>query len=74
MKSNVDVSDKQNERLGHSKAYSCLKIAFKWMEQQKEFSATQLMLMRHISHVPAKKKLTSFKQKRTADYIEYDTN
>ncbi|KRZ14930.1 hypothetical protein T11_2582 [Trichinella zimbabwensis] len=59
----VDVSDKPNEG-------PCLKVSFNWLEQQKEFSATQLMLMRHIRDVAAQKKLSSFKPKIT----EYDTN
>ncbi|KRZ04029.1 hypothetical protein T11_4857 [Trichinella zimbabwensis] len=62
-----------NELLSHSEAHSCLKVAFKWMEQQKEFSATQLMLMTHIWDVAAKK-LSSFKQKLFTYYIEYDAN
>ncbi|KRZ79576.1 hypothetical protein T10_13650, partial [Trichinella papuae] len=68
----VDVSDKPNEGLSHSEAYSCLIVGLKWMEKQKEFSATQLMLMRHHRDITAQKKLSSFKQKFIADYIEYD--
>ncbi|KRX88757.1 hypothetical protein T4E_1394, partial [Trichinella pseudospiralis] len=40
-------------------------------EQQKEFSATQLMLIRHIRNVIAQKKLSLFKQQLITDYIEY---
>ncbi|KRX18500.1 Jerky -like protein-like [Trichinella nelsoni] len=42
-----DMSDKPNERLCHSEAYSSFKFGLKWMEQQKEFSAAQLMVVRH---------------------------
>ncbi|KRZ03268.1 hypothetical protein T11_4891 [Trichinella zimbabwensis] len=65
----VDVSDKPNEGPSHSEAYSCLTVGLKWMEKQKEFSATQLMLMRQTGDVVAKNKLSSFKY-----YIEYDSN
>ncbi|KRZ14513.1 Jerky -like protein-like [Trichinella zimbabwensis] len=68
-----NVSDKANELLSHLEAHSCLKVAFKWMEQQKESSASQLMLMSRIWDVAAKK-LSSFKQKLIANYIEYDAN
>ncbi|KRY38986.1 Jerky -like protein-like [Trichinella spiralis] len=44
----IDMSDKPDEGTSHSEAYSCANILFNWMEQQKEFSTTQLMLMRHI--------------------------
>ncbi|KRY41663.1 Jerky -like protein-like [Trichinella spiralis] len=37
-----DMSDKSNERLIHSEAYSFFKFSLKWMEQQKEFNAAQL--------------------------------
>ncbi|KRY20747.1 hypothetical protein T12_15451 [Trichinella patagoniensis] len=56
------VEEDENEVPSHSEAYSCLKVGLKWMEQQKEFSATQLMLMRHICDVAARK-LSWFKQK-----------
>ncbi|KRZ77634.1 hypothetical protein T10_8732 [Trichinella papuae] len=42
----VGVSDEPNEG-------PCFKVSFNWLEQQKEFSATQLMLMRHIRNVAA---------------------
>ncbi|KRX56873.1 Indoleamine 2,3-dioxygenase 1, partial [Trichinella sp. T9] len=42
-----DESDKLNERLCHSEAYSSFKFGLKWMEQQKEFSAAQLMNRLH---------------------------
>ncbi|KRZ05177.1 hypothetical protein T11_5140 [Trichinella zimbabwensis] len=71
---NVDVSDKPNEGPSHSEAYFCLTVGLKWMEKQKEFSATQLMLMRQIGDVAAQNKLSSFKQKLITDYIEYDSN
>ncbi|KRY43055.1 hypothetical protein T01_9276 [Trichinella spiralis] len=38
----VDVTDKPNEDLSHSKTYYCFEVTFKWMEQPKEFSATHL--------------------------------
>ncbi|KRZ62286.1 Jerky -like protein-like [Trichinella nativa] len=44
----IDASDKPDEGTSHSEAYSCANVLFNWMEQQKEFSTTQLMLMRHI--------------------------
>ncbi|KRY56719.1 hypothetical protein T03_9627 [Trichinella britovi] len=65
---NVDVRDKPNEVLSHSKTYSCLEVTFKWMEQQKEFSATHLMLMKLMCDAAAQKKLSSFKKND-----EYDT-
>ncbi|KRZ67850.1 hypothetical protein T10_7112 [Trichinella papuae] len=40
-----DMSDKPDEDMSHSEAYFCPEVGLKWMEQQKEFSATQLMLM-----------------------------
>ncbi|KRX20019.1 hypothetical protein T07_6481 [Trichinella nelsoni] len=54
-----DESDKPNERLCHSEAYSSFKFGLKLMEQQKEFSAAQLMIVRHIRDVAAQKKLSS---------------
>ncbi|KRX58059.1 Tigger transposable element-derived protein 2 [Trichinella sp. T9] len=54
-----EASDKPNEEL----SYSSLKFGLKWMEQQKKFSTTGLMLMRHIRDVTAQKLLSSFKQK-----------
>ncbi|XP_003377696.1 putative Trp operon transcriptional repressor [Trichinella spiralis] len=54
-----DVSYKPNEELSHSS----FKFGLKWMEQQKKFSTTGLMLMRHIRDVTAQKLLSSFKQK-----------
>ncbi|KRY46002.1 hypothetical protein T03_5256 [Trichinella britovi] len=68
---NVHVSDKPNEGLSHSKAHSCHKATFKWMELQK---AAPLTLIRHIHDVAAQNKLSSFKQKLITDYIEYDSN
>ncbi|KRZ88755.1 hypothetical protein T08_16800 [Trichinella sp. T8] len=65
---NVDVRDKPNEVLSDSKTYSCLEVTFKWMEQQKEFSATHLMLMKLMCDAAAQKKLSSFKKND-----EYDT-
>ncbi|KRX64975.1 hypothetical protein T09_156 [Trichinella sp. T9] len=65
---NVDVRDKPNEVLSHSKTYSCFEVTFKWMEQQKEFSATHLMLMKLMCDAAAQKKLSSFKKND-----EYDT-
>ncbi|KRX71828.1 hypothetical protein T02_1132 [Trichinella nativa] len=57
---NGDVSDKLNEEgLSHSEAYFSFKLGFKWREQLKEFSATQLMLVRRIRSVSAQKKLSS---------------
>ncbi|KRX47333.1 hypothetical protein T05_572 [Trichinella murrelli] len=56
------VEEDENEVPSHSEAYSCFKVGLKWMEQQKEFSATQLMIMRHICDVAARK-LSWFKQK-----------
>ncbi|KRY23867.1 Tigger transposable element-derived protein 2 [Trichinella patagoniensis] len=54
-----EASDKPNEEL----SYSYFKFDLKWMEQQKKFSTTGLMLMRHIRDVTAQKLLSSFKQK-----------
>ncbi|KRX15962.1 hypothetical protein T07_7464, partial [Trichinella nelsoni] len=54
-----EASDKPNEEL----SYSSFKFGLKWMEQQKKFSTTGLMLMRHIRDVTAQKLLSSFKQK-----------
>ncbi|KRX61669.1 hypothetical protein T09_6105 [Trichinella sp. T9] len=68
---NVHVSDKPNEGLSHSKAHSCHKATFKWMELQK---AAPLTLIRHIHDVAAQNKLSSFKKKLITDYIEYDSN
>ncbi|KRY53339.1 hypothetical protein T03_15374 [Trichinella britovi] len=56
------VEEDENEVPSHSEAYSCFKVGLKWMEQQKKFSATQLMIMRHICDVAARK-LSWFKQK-----------
>ncbi|KRZ66952.1 hypothetical protein T10_10916, partial [Trichinella papuae] len=69
----VDESDKSDEGPNHSEAYSCAKVLFNWMEQQNEFSATELMVIRHICDIAAQKKLSSSKQKLITDYIEYDT-
>ncbi|KRX45974.1 hypothetical protein T05_11652 [Trichinella murrelli] len=68
-----DESDKLNERLCHSEAYSSFKFGLKWMEQQKEFSAAQLMVVRHIRDVAAQNKLSSLKQRLIADFIKSDT-
>ncbi|KRX75060.1 N-acetyltransferase 6 [Trichinella sp. T6] len=68
-----DESDKPNERLCHSEAYSSFKFGLKWMEQQKEFSAAQLMVVRHIRDVAAQNKLSSLKQRLIADFIKSDT-
>ncbi|KRX83598.1 hypothetical protein T06_6846 [Trichinella sp. T6] len=54
-----EASDKPNEEL----SYSSSKFGLKWMEQQKKFSTTGLMPMRHIRDVTAQKLLSSFKQK-----------
>ncbi|KRY83591.1 hypothetical protein T4D_12537 [Trichinella pseudospiralis] len=59
-KEDIDKSDKANEELSHSKAYSCFKIG---LEQQKEFSTTELMLTRHIRNVAELKSLSRSKQK-----------
>ncbi|KRX68250.1 hypothetical protein T09_6798 [Trichinella sp. T9] len=56
------MEEDENEVPSHSEAYSCFKVGLKWMEQQKKFSATQLMIMRHICDVAARK-LSWFKQK-----------
>ncbi|KRY25008.1 hypothetical protein T01_2234, partial [Trichinella spiralis] len=69
-----DMSDKPNERLCHSEAYSSFKFGLKWMEQQKELSAAQLMVVRHIRDVAAQKKLSSLKQRLIADFIKSNTN
>ncbi|KRY83800.1 hypothetical protein T4D_11607 [Trichinella pseudospiralis] len=66
----VDVSDKPDKDVSHLEAYFCSEVGLKWMKQQKEFSATQLM--RHIRNVAAQKKLSSFKQKLITDYMEYN--
>ncbi|KRX69596.1 hypothetical protein T06_6400 [Trichinella sp. T6] len=58
-----------DEGTSHSEAYSCATVLFNWMQQQKEFSATQLMLMRNIRDVAAQKKLSSLKQKLITDFI-----
>ncbi|KRY48390.1 Jerky protein [Trichinella britovi] len=71
-KDESDMPDKPTERLSHSEAYSCLKFSLQWMEQQNEFSATQLMVVRHICDIAAQKKLSSLKQKLITDFIEYD--
>ncbi|XP_003381063.1 conserved hypothetical protein [Trichinella spiralis] len=66
-----DVSDKPNEKgLSHSEAYFSFKLGFKWREQLKEFSATQLMLVRRIRDVSAQKKLSSLKQKLITDFYK----
>ncbi|KRX48849.1 hypothetical protein T05_8896 [Trichinella murrelli] len=65
---NSGKRDKPNEVLSHSKTYSCLEVTFKWMEQQKEFSATHLMLIKLMCDAAAQKKLSSFKKND-----EYDT-
>ncbi|KRX35568.1 hypothetical protein T03_4820 [Trichinella britovi] len=68
---NGDVSDKLNEEgLSHSEAYFSFKLGFKWREQLKEFSATQLMLVRRIRGVSAQKKLSSLKQKLITDFYK----
>ncbi|KRZ17133.1 Jerky -like protein-like [Trichinella zimbabwensis] len=46
----------------HSEAYSCAKVFFNWMEQQNEFSATELMVVRHICDIAAQKKLYDTRQ------------
>ncbi|KRZ17584.1 hypothetical protein T11_17525 [Trichinella zimbabwensis] len=66
----VDVSDKPNKGPSHSEAYSCLMVGLKWMEQQKEFSATQLMLMRHHNDITYCTEEATFIQTKT---VEYDT-
>ncbi|KRX93375.1 hypothetical protein T4B_9308 [Trichinella pseudospiralis] len=66
----VDVSDKPDKDVSHLEAYFCSEVGLKWMKQQEEFSATQLM--RHIRNVAAQKKLSSFKQKLITDYMEYN--
>ncbi|KRZ83067.1 hypothetical protein T08_1357, partial [Trichinella sp. T8] len=71
-KDESDMPDKPTERLSHSEAYSCLKFSLQWMEQRNEFSATQLMVVRHICDIAAQKKLFSLKQKLITDFIEYD--
>ncbi|KRZ02275.1 Jerky -like protein-like, partial [Trichinella zimbabwensis] len=50
-----DMPDKSDERLSHSEAYSCAKVLFNWMEQQNEFSATQLMVYFQREWLPATK-------------------
>ncbi|KRY07832.1 hypothetical protein T12_13397 [Trichinella patagoniensis] len=61
----IDLSHVPDEGTSHSEAYSCAT----WMQQQKEFSTTQLMLMRNIRDVAAQKKLSSLKQKLITDFI-----
>ncbi|KRX99433.1 hypothetical protein T4A_7980 [Trichinella pseudospiralis] len=56
-----NMSDKPDEDRSHSKIYFCFKVSSVWMEQQKKFSATQLMLMRYHRHIIAQKKLFLFK-------------
>ncbi|KRX32233.1 hypothetical protein T05_2870 [Trichinella murrelli] len=68
------MPDKPTERLSHSEAHSCLKFSLQWMEQQNEFSATQLMVVRHICDIAVQKKLSSLKQKLITDFIKYDAN
>ncbi|KRZ08869.1 hypothetical protein T11_15, partial [Trichinella zimbabwensis] len=68
-----DESDKSDEGPSHSEAYSCAKVFFNWMEQQNEFSATQLIVVRHICDIAAQKKLSSLKYKLITDFIKYDT-
>ncbi|KRZ04593.1 hypothetical protein T11_15086 [Trichinella zimbabwensis] len=70
----VDESDKSDEGLSHSEAYSCAKVLFNWMEQQNEFSATDWMVIRQIRDVAALKSLSPSKQKFIKDYLEYDRN
>ncbi|KRY10253.1 hypothetical protein T12_12219 [Trichinella patagoniensis] len=60
-----DESDKPNERLCHSEAYSSFKFGL---------NAAQLMVVRHIRDVAAQKKLSSLKQRLIADFIKSDTN
>ncbi|KRZ59622.1 hypothetical protein T02_5783 [Trichinella nativa] len=70
----IDVPDKSDEDMSHSKAYFCLKVGLMWMEQQNvKFSAIQLILTRHHRDITAQKKLSVFKQKFITDYIKYDT-
>ncbi|KRZ82412.1 hypothetical protein T08_5228 [Trichinella sp. T8] len=65
----IDLSHMPDEGTSHSEAYSCANVLFNLMQQQKEFSATQLMLMRNIRDVAAQKKLSSLKQKLITDFI-----
>ncbi|XP_003381569.1 ABC-type amino acid transport/signal transduction system, periplasmic component/domain [Trichinella spiralis] len=43
-----------------------------WIEQRNKFSATQLMVVRHICDIAAQKKLSSLKHKLITDFIKYD--
>ncbi|KRY73598.1 hypothetical protein T4A_1349 [Trichinella pseudospiralis] len=73
MKSSKQWRKDENKNVklpNHSEDYSCLKVGLK-LEYEKEFSATQLMLIRHIRDVAAQKKPSSFKQKFITDYIEH---
>ncbi|KRX26176.1 hypothetical protein T07_3137 [Trichinella nelsoni] len=50
-----------DEGTSHSEAYSCATVLFNWMQQQKEFSATQLIVMLNnmIDRVTSKGPITS---------------
>ncbi|KRZ63089.1 Tigger transposable element-derived protein 2 [Trichinella nativa] len=58
-----EAVEKDENEPNEELSYSSSKFGLKWMEQQKKFSTTGLMPMRHIRDVTAQKLLSSFKQK-----------
>ncbi|PSN51225.1 hypothetical protein C0J52_10562 [Blattella germanica] len=53
----------------NEEAFHCLETAMKWVEQQEECDDVQLLCLKRLRDLAAKKRVLSLKQKKILDFF-----
>lgn len=72
MGSDGDDTENEAEETGprHSEAFVAAETLMTWLEKQNESSPTQLMLLKRIKDLAAKKRITTAVQKPITDFFK----
>ncbi|KAG8245417.1 hypothetical protein J6590_108198 [Homalodisca vitripennis] len=66
---NTDTAESTKNRPSHEEAFSAFNTAMSWLEKQEESCPTQLLLLKRLRDLAAKKRSSSLKQKTIKDYF-----
>ncbi|KAG8273019.1 hypothetical protein J6590_030627 [Homalodisca vitripennis] len=66
---NTDTAESTKNRPSHEEAFSAFNTAMSWLEKQEESCPTQLLLLKRLRDLEAKKRSSSLKQKTIKDYF-----
>jgi len=66
---NLDGDDEEESGPSHGEAFTALETALSWFEKQEESCTTQLLLLKRMRDLAAKKRRANFVQKKISDYF-----